>query len=671
MYMKKIVIQTIFLLFSVFSLTAQDDHEFAFGKFTVNDFNPPIQKSDTDAGAIIIADIGKVVFEKNEIGDFDVIYKRFERIKIINKNSFAAGKFTLSQDIRTPYHIVLQTVSKPGLIRLRGITYNLENNQIHEDELDQGSVFTEKEGKTQEVEKFTMPGLKEGSVFDLEYTVRSSFQVLDINWKFQKNYPCLWSEYDLTMPDAYQYSIKYRGDTSFFIHTVDITNHISPGFSNTEQILMSHFRWVKLNEPAFMSEPFIRSSKNYTDGVSFEHDWNIFDWEKFSNYSSSNWMGFINMYFFLNRIENFSGEKRNWLNKDLESITKGLQNQTEIAAAIYRNVRDHYSCVYRNSYFTSQSLKETFTEKKGNGADINLLLSAMLRQKKIEADLVILSTTDNGYVNFDYPRPVDYNYLVCAAKINGKEILLDASLPLNSFGDLTPHCYNGGAVVFNNTHVKMIDLLPESLTETNRTDVIVTSDEKGSLSGTMTMHCGTQKSYSIRESTKKSSLKTYFQEFSLDPEVREVKNEEADELGNPDKLLNVQCDLNFKDSAQSDIFYFNPVIAPFFHKNPFSAAKRIHPVEMPFKLDEIYLLTFDIPKGYGIEEMPANESLRMDSNQGSFDYILEKNPDELQLQMRLKLNKTEFTTDEYTALREFFNGIIKKQNEQIVFRKRK
>jgi hypothetical protein len=50
---------------------------------------------------------------------------------------------------------------------------------------------------------------------------------------------------------------------------------------------------------------------------------------------------------------------------------------------------------------------------------------------------------------------------------------------------------------------------------------------------------------------------------------------------------------------------------------------------------------------------------------------MEKNGDVIQLQMRMKIDKTFFTTVEYGNLREFFSQIVKKENEQIVFRKLK
>jgi hypothetical protein len=70
-----------------------------------------------------------------------------------------------------------------------------------------------------------------------------------------------------------------------------------------------------------------------------------------------------------------------------------------------------------------------------------------------------------------------------------------------------------------------------------------------------------------------------------------------------------------------------------------------------------------------VDEMPHSSRILLNSTEGFFDYIIEKNADNIQLQMRMKLNKTFFTIDEYANLREFFNNVLKKEDEQIVFRK--
>jgi hypothetical protein len=650
---------------------AQDSTDHKPAKITMADFDISGDESDTGANAIILTDIGKRTFERNEAGDYDIIFKRYTRIKIVNKNGLDAGEFTLRLSTLEPYHNIMIRLPKEGLIWLEGTTYNRVNGSIREDKLDQSAVISQQEGKNWVTVKFAMPALKEGSIFDIEYGSRCAFIVQNLEWNFQHKYPCIWSEYDLTLPDAYLYSIKYQGDSSFFINKVDPVYREGGDSRFQGKLLLSHFRWVKKNEPALIPEPYIGSLKNYEDKVSLLHKWYLRSYTNFNFYTSDTWEGFSHIYYILNGIEDFDDEKFGWLKKELEKITAGLQTKKDMSFAIYKYIRDHFSCTAHHDYFAGQALKETFRDKSGNVADLNLLLTAMLKRINIEAFPAVLSTLENGVGNLSFPLPNDYDYLICVADIDGSQFLLDASQPLNPFGKLPLYCYNGGAVSLNNKNPKLLSLLPDSLQEQNRTNVIMTSDEKGVLSGNITLNCSSQMSYALRENIKKTSLDKYLTAKITKNRVIHFSNEEAESLNDPDKPLTVACDIDFADSIKSDICYISPVIYSYFNKNPFSAVRRKYIIEMPYRMDNIYLLSMDIPKGYKVEEMPASTRISLGEKDGFFEYVIEKNGDTIQLQMRMKINKTFFTTDEYSNLREFFDRVVKKENEQIVFRKLK
>jgi hypothetical protein len=56
-------------------------------------------------------------------------------------------------------------------------------------------------------------------------------------------------------------------------------------------------------------------------------------------------------------------------------------------------------------------------------------------------------------------------------------------------------------------------------------------------------------------------------------------------------------------------------------------------------------------------------------NDGIFEYLIQKSGDNIQIRVRLKLNKAFFPTEEYSTLRDFFGYVVKKENEQFVFKK--
>ena len=124
--------------------------------------------------------------------------------------------------------------------------------------------------------------------------------------------------------------------------------------------------------------------------------------------------------------------------------------------------------------------------------------------------------------------------------------------------------------------------------------------------------------------------------------------------------------------AEEDLFYFDPMFGEGFEKNPFTATERYYPVEMPYTMDETYLLTMEIPKGYEVDELPKQLVAKLDEEQSAyFEYRISISGTTISLRSRITMSRTNYHPDEYESLRAFFNMVVNKQNEQIVFKKKK
>ena len=98
--------------------------------------------------------------------------------------------------------------------------------------------------------------------------------------------------------------------------------------------------------------------------------------------------------------------------------------------------------------------------------------------------------------------------------------------------------------------------------------------------------------------------------------------------------------------------------------NPFAAVERLYPVEMPYTTEKLYLLNMPIPEGYTVEEIPTSSRIELNGDEGFFEYLLRANDGVIQIRRRLVIKKTNYKT-----LRNFYAQIVKKESEQIVFKK--
>jgi hypothetical protein len=677
MWNKRLDLCILALLAGVLNLYAQDKSNVKFGKITIADFSLSAMKFDSGANAIIIADIGTTSYEGNDKGFFNVIYTRFMRVKIINKNGLDIGSQLIDLRLDTGGN-------NEKLISLKGTTFNLENGIITETKLDDKSVFKEKFNKDYEVRKFTLPALKEGAIFDVAYTIKSPFAHSIKPWTFQGEYPRLWSEFEVTIPPVFHFVMKTQGDAHFDLYTtkqIPVTYSIREprGVAETEMFSLggnsANIHWIKKDVPGLQTEPFITTLDNYYSRVSFQL--NYFQWsdENEKHEFMTDWKSTSRI---LLAYEDFGltlNNENNWMTDELRNVIQNSNSEEQTIRKIYNYVRDNFNAVGKEGYsknalYTQNSLKSVYNKKEGNVAEINLLLTAMLRKAGIRADPLILSTRDNGNAHPGYPLISEYNYVVCVAFSENRTITLDASQPFNGFGQLPIGCYNGWGHLINEENALSINYSPDSLHETSVTNVIMYNDDSGKSVGNYKSLLGKIESNNIRKEISRSSFKLFEKKIKEENgSETDVENFQLDSLNKLDFPVTMDYDFIPRNLSHAELLYFNPIVDGGYKINPFKAMDRHYPVEIPYLIDDTYLMNMELPAGYKVDDMPKSARINYNEKEGFFEYLIQKSETSIQLRIHLKLNKSFFDVGEYQTLRDFFSNVEKKENEKIILRK--
>jgi hypothetical protein len=291
----------------------------------------------------------------------------------------------------------------------------------------------------------------------------------------------------------------------------------------------------------------------------------------------------------------------------------------------------------------------------------------MYKSMGFDATPLMLSTRDNGMPPPNFPRLRDYNYIICRVRVGDQFYLLDASKQDLGFNRLDHNCYNENGRVIADIPVA-VTLTTDSLRESKVTSVFMTKDDAKKSIGSFSSNLTYYESQLLRDKLKKQTKEDYFSELKKEyPTELKLSNLTIDSLSNYDEAvkLNFDIDLDWQD----DMVYFNPLFSEGYKSNPFKAATRNFPIEMPYTSDEIYTLTFEIPEGYVVEELPKSAKATYGGNLGYFEYIISANKQMVSLRYRLKFDLANFSAENYDSLREFFDLIVKKHAEQIVFKK--
>ena len=666
----KFVLTTLLCLLALQNI-AQEKSKIKFGKIAVEDFKQQLYSIDSNANAVVIADIGSTEMVGNNKGGFSLEFKRYKRVHILNKNGYDIADVQIG--------LYTNGNAEEELQSLKAVTYNLENGKVEDTKLEvKTAVFKDKINKNLVIKKFTFPNIKEGSIIEFEYKILSDFIFNLQPWEFQGQYPCLWSEYNVGIPEFYYYVRLTQGYQPFYIQdkkdrTASFTVADNTGAGASErmqfQSSVSDYRWVIKSVPAMKSESYTSTIKNHIAAVQFQLA------EYRHPFAPKNVMGsWQETCTNLLKDEDFGftlKRDNGWLNDVMKDAVKNATNDLEKARNIFAYVRDNITCTNHNRMYLEKPLKTVLKTRNGNEAEINLLLTAMLLKADLNADPILLSTRSHGYVFALYPLLNRFNYVIAQLTLGDKVYFLDASEPRMGFGKLGSDAYNGHARVVDQ-YATPLELVADSLMERKVSSVIIINDEKnGKLSGRMMQDKGYYESYTLRNNIKEKGQDHFFSEikkgFNADIEITEPS---IDSLNQFDQPVAVRYNFDIKNEKE-DIIYFNPLLGEAWKENPFKAAERNYPVEMPYAIDETYLLRLDVPIGYVIDELPKQIMVRLnEEGDGSFEYRLSESGGAISLRSRIRLKRAYFQPEEYEMLREFFNLVVKKHGEQIVFKKK-
>ena len=655
--------------------SAQDKAKNTWGKITPADF-AAVQSSvaDSNAGAIILSDIGTVNFIGNSKSWFSYVFKRQTRIRILDQRGMEAGKVSV--------FLLAPDEDAEKISNVEATTYNLDNGTVVQAKLDPKDVFVERENKSYLQAKFALPGIKSGSIIEYTYTITSDHYAFLKPWQFQwEKYPCLWSECQVEIPQAMYYVIVRQGVHPYAVDkgsqgnsSYRIVRKADPSRLGMQDqsiyvsaVTIKH-DWAMKDVPAFGSEPYLTTPENYLDKISFQLS-KTYNGDEYRDFSNS-WANLNEM---LLRKDNFGlplEPENDWLSGTVDKITADKNDPLEQAKAVYYNLTGRLTCTnYYNPYITT-NFNDVLKKNGGTVGDINLLLVAMLRRRGLRADPVLLSTRENGFTVASYPVLGRLNYVIARLKLGGKVFYLDAARPQLGFGQLPADCYNGYARIISNTDSGSVWLWSDSLKEKKVTMVLTSLSDKG-LEGSWQSTLGPEESYRLRRDIARQGEDAWFKALQTNwGEDIDIQNGGIDSLHQPEEPVNVHYEFVLKQPAGTSVYYLNPMFGEGYRENPFKAADRKYPVEMPYAIDKMYIFSMEIPAGYDVEELPKSAKVAFNVDQGSFEYLVAHNGNQVQFRCRLKLNRATFQPEDYSTLRDFFAFVVKKENEQIVLKKK-
>ncbi len=649
-----------------------------FGEVPLEQLKMTTYEKDSSAAAVVLADYGESIIAYTQGIGFTLKFERVTRIKILSKDGLDQANFSI------PLYHNGSNVEK--LSGLKAVTYNLENGKVVESKLKSDAVFKEKYDANIDLTKITLPNVKEGSVIEITYRILSDFITVNFqDWEFQKDIPVVWSEYRATVPEYFNYD-KYmqgyivlsanehsRKPNSITINSSERTGDprgaVNTSFSSDRvDFQEDHFRWVAVDVPAFKSEPFITTPRDYISKINFELSFTQFPNQPVKTYLG-NWDNVNTTYA---DSPDFGGQVtgNGFLKKNVEAITSGLISPEEKMDAICNYVKQTVEWDELNRKYVSTTLKKVLDEKKGNSADINLLLASMLNKAELNVFPVLLSTREHGFIREATPAESQFNYVVCLVRIGEKNILLDATDKLLPTGTIPERCLNGNGLVVSKEGFQWIKLQsPGKSRRAVNADLVL--DDSGELKGKLTLDRTGYYAQGARQNYFSKGEADYVKDFLGSRSWGLNKSEflNATEVKQAFKETHILSIADHTTTA-GQMIYINPFIMEQQITNPFKLEQREYPVDYGSPFENIYLVKVQLPDGYTVEEAPKSKIMSLPGSAAKYLYNVVQTGNSISISSNLTINQSLFTQDEYPNLREFYNQMVAKQAEQIVLKKK-
>jgi hypothetical protein len=654
------------------SAFAQND-PVKFGNVPLQDIQMTKYEKDTSAAAVILMDYGKSSLPYSQENGFSVLFERITRIKILKKDGLSWGDFEIP--------LYKSGSAEEKVSGLKGVTYNLEGGKVVETKVKNENIFKESVNKNKDVMKVAFSNVKVGSVLEISYKVMSDFLFNFQDWQFQTSIPVVWSEYRARIPEYFFYDKYTQGYIPISNEKTTASNSITLTFKERtgdrvttttfeqERVDFSEdrFRWIAEHVPAFKAEPFITSENDYISKINFELSYTKFPHSTMKTYMG-NWDDINKMF---SEDDDFYGQIKGngFLKKVVEEVTSGLTGDDQKIAAIESYVKNNILWDGTNTWHTRTTLHKVFDEKKGSSGEINMLLASMLEKAGLTVHPVLMSTRNHGMLREHIAASNQFNRVLCYAEAGGKQYILDATDKLLPAGVLPESCLNGKGFLVSKTGFKWVPLVAPKKTR-KVVNGVMTLSADGALIGNLTIEQSGYSGHRARKAYFSDGEEKYIK--SAKHENWEISKSEFVNAKEINEIFKEIHEVSIPDfaTAAGDVIYINPTISKYHQSNPFKLEKREYPVDFSFPMDEFYMIKISIPDGYIIDQLPVPKAMVLPGNASKYSYNIVVTGNTITIVSNVSINKTLFGQDEYPNLREFYNQLVAKQDEQIVLKKK-
>ena len=614
---------------------------------------------DSTTSAEVLYNKGEISF--SILNSWEYKFVVVKRIKIYTKEGYSQA------NVQLPYYIGERNPDKETLSNIKGIVYYENDGKIEKEILKESDIFDVDLSEFWKAKKFTLPKVQDGVIIQYSYSIDSPHIGNLSNWIFQNSIPTRYSEYKTSIPiDYLAYNVRTKGYYPF--ETIDKVKKGSLYVKYEGTNLDTPIRqitYVGTNLPKIENEPYANKISNYFPSVGYElSSYKNRVLEPFKVVSIT-WDDVVKT---LSETDTYKKEisRTRYFKNDLNSILKNKTLPKDKMIAVFNFVKNKMTWNDEERRFTSKKLNKIYEEGVGNSADINVMLTAMLREANLDANPVLSSTISNGIPLF--PTISGLNYVFTHVNIKGEIFLLDATDEFASPNILPSRALNWKGTLIKPNGFQALDIFPPT-NSLKKYQVKAELNTQGEISGFCRIisldQYGWESRRSLNNKSEDQKRLNYENYFGID-HISDIKTKNLN-----DALKPLIEEFNFSGKAKliekiGDKLYVSPMLFLKLKENPFKAETRIYPVDFTFPRNLEHVISLKIPEGYKVDYLPKKGILKLGDGVAKLTYLIEVYNNMILVKVNLEVNVALFLPQDYSLLREFYISLMNKENEKIV-----
>lgn len=634
------MIQKLLLLLTfVANLIFSQEHKFLdYPKFNEADLKKTNSQIEKNAPAEIL--YNSLSIDLSPSNQYFYQKKYFSKIKIYDKKRSEEW-----------LNLNIPVASGESLNDFEVIVYNYKNNSVERTIINKQDQLKENLVKGLKFYKLAIPNILDGSVIEYHYRIETS-NVFNLTYYLQYNIPVIYQEYIFEYPESLTYTFNSTG------------NSLAPKYNMSKSLSrlgvnMNMYKFGYENVSSVQKENFVKGSDR--DRAKIKPELKKYAAKYFLFESSDKWNKLAEK---LKYSDNFGGFLETGVRDIVPEDIKKTIDPLERANKVFDFVKNNYKWNKNFGIIASQSLRQFVKSKSGNSADINLLLTALLKDVKLEANPVLISTVENGVLNVFTPNLNNVNMVLASIKIKDQLYFYDATSFASKVNILPERDWNDFGILleddkatdfsFSNTNISKKELFVKA-------DIDVQNSEiKGNISQIETGLYAIEAYDNFDDNHDK-----YNQAFKTDFAVN-AKDIESKLL--PDGGF--ESKMKFSSSNLMDIVGDKIILNPILFLNTRNESfdqkeERKNQIDFISAFTKEKKVELTIPDGYKVTDFPKPKKIVTDDKEISYTYKVEILNNKILVNSKVDVLSQNYPKEYYTFFKQIWKIMNESENQVI------